>query len=170
MGGWNKGLTKETDERVKRNIENRPSRKGITYEKLVGTKKAKEWKLKNSKAMKGNSWNKGRNHTKETIKKMKGRIPWNYIDGRSKTKSPGRYGDDWFKIRLLIYKRDNFICQECGITMNETRKPHHINQKIPFLINFDNSLDNLITLCPKCHKKIESQIMKQLKNIKVEVN
>ena len=93
----------------------------------------------------------------------KGEKHYNYIDGRSKMASPARYGDDWFKIRLLIYARDNFTCQECGITMNEVRIPFHVHHKIPFLISFDNSLNNLVTLCPPCHRRIEAQIMRELK-------
>lgn len=97
----------------------------------------------------------------------KGKKPWNYIDGRSKFMGPGRYGDDWFKIRLLIYKRDNYTCQRCAEKMSRT--PFHIHHKIPFLISFDNSLSNLITLCPPCHRKVEAIIMRELKQIKVEV-
>lgn len=93
----------------------------------------------------------------------KGRIPWSYIDGRSKTLGPARYGDDWFKVRLLIYKRDNFTCQECGINMNEAGKPHHIHHKIPFLTSFDNSPKNLITLCPSCHRREDARLIKQMK-------
>ena len=127
--------------------------------------------------------NMGRKHTEETRKKQsdikkknlpkyafkKGMIPWNYIDGRSKILSPDRYGDDWFKIRLVIYKRDNFTCQECGITMKETGKPHHVHHIIPFLQSFDNSLTNLVTLCPSCHGKIECVLIKKLKAMEAEV-
>ena len=91
--------------------------------------------------------------------------PWNYIDGRSKLKSPNRYGDDWDKIRYLIYLRDRFTCQDCGI-IGVRLDIHH---KIPFLKSFDNSLNNLITLCRSCHMKEEARIMKELKNIKIEV-
>jgi predicted HNH restriction endonuclease len=98
----------------------------------------------------------------------KGYKPWNYIDGRSKFLTTARYGDDWENIRKLIYLRDKFTCQECGITMNETKKAHHIHHKIPFLISFDNSLSNLITLCPSCHRKIEAEIMRKLKMKKME--
>jgi len=81
-----------------------------------------------------------------------------YIDGRSYNKGPYRYGDDWEAIRLLIYARDNFTCQECGERMSKI--PFHVHHKIPFLQSFDNSPKNLITLCPSCHRKIESQISK----------
>ncbi len=127
--------------------------------------------------------NLGRKHTEDTRKKLsdiikknlpksvfkKGMTPWNYIDGRSKVLSPDRYGDDWSKIRLIIYKRDNFTCQECGITMNETRKAHHIHHIVPFLQSFDNSLSNLITLCPSCHKRIECVLIKKLKAMEAVV-
>lgn len=87
-------------------------------------------------------------------KKLKGRRPWNYIDGRSKLKSPLRYGDDWDKIRYLVYLRDNFTCQDCGVN-NKSLDIHH---KTPFMQTHDNSLNNLITLCRSCHLKAENKI------------
>ena len=102
-------------------------------------------------------WSKG--------KKLMGWKPWSYIDGRSKFVGPGRYGDDWSKIRLIIYARDNFACQECGVTMNETRQAHHVHHIVPFLISFDNSLKNLITLCSSCHRQEEVRIMRELKKV-----
>jgi len=92
--------------------------------------------------------------------------PWNYIDGRSKDKGPARYGDDWDKIRMIIYKRDNFTCQFCGITMKETKKAHHIHHLNPFVDSKDNSLENLLTLCPSCHRKEEARLMRLRKKIK----
>jgi len=145
----------------------------------IGKKHSEEHKLKISKSNLGKKrpWakknspfiigHKIRNTGKTLFKK--GKISWNYIDGRSKNCSPARYGDDWDKIRLLIYKRDNFTCQKCGITMNETKKAHHIHHIIPFLQTLDNSLKNLVTLCPSCHRKIETQIMRNLKKRNEEV-
>ena len=37
-----------------------------------------------------------------------------FIDGRSYNKRSYR-GDDWEEIRLRIFRRDNFTCQDCGI-------------------------------------------------------
>ena len=88
----------------------------------------------------------------------KGHIPASYIDGRSKFLSPARYGDDWDAIRLLIYKRDNYKCQDCGITMNEYGRGLDIHHKIPFLESRDNSFENLITLCRKCHMTEEHKL------------
>ena len=88
-----------------------------------------------------------------------GHEPWNYIDGRSKLLSPARYGDDWDKIRYIVYSRDRFTCQDCGIK-GIRLDVHH---KIPFLISFDNSLNNLTTLCRSCHMKEEANLIRKIK-------
>jgi len=67
------------------------------------------------------------------------------------------------RIRMLVYKRDNFACQECGIKMSKETGAFHIHHKIPFLISFDNSPKNLITLYPSCHRRIKPQIIRKLK-------
>ena len=56
----------------------------------------------------------------------------------------------WKELAKSILKRDNYICQDCGI--NNKLIVHHIKEwsKYPEL-RFDNS--NLITLCITCHKK-----------------
>ena len=113
--------------------------------------------IKINKFPKGNQYAKG-NHPKHEFKK--GQIPWNYIDGRSKIRSPDRYGDDWSNIRMLIYRRDNFTCQHCLLRMSKYKEGFHVHHKIPFLVSFDNSLNNLITLCKSCHTKEEMRLMK----------
>ena len=53
--------------------------------------------------------------------------------------------------------RDHFICQVCGVT--ETDQAYHVHHKVPFKLftNYEqaNQLDNLITLCPSCHRRAE---------------
>ena len=83
-----------------------------------------------------------------------------YIDGRSKWMAPARYGDDWDKVRYLVYLRDKFTCQDCGVS-KQRLDVHHI---IPFLISFDNSLSNLVALCRSCHMKTEWKIIMEVKN------
>jgi len=145
----------------------------------IGRKLSKEHKESISKSNKGQKrpWAKlnspfikgHKGYYGTTVKFEKRLKPWNYIDGRSKNCSPARYGDDWEAIRILIYKRDNYTCQNCGLQMSKKTGAFHIHHIIPFLISFDNSPKNLITLCPSCHRKIEAQIMKKLKMQKVEV-
>jgi DEAD/DEAH box helicase domain-containing protein len=70
---------------------------------------------------------------------------------------PNNYGPNWQRQRELALQRDGFRCQMCGAL--ETHQKHHIHHKVPFR-NFTsfvpaNHLDNLVTLCPPCHKKAE---------------
>jgi len=141
--------------------------KGKISKTLTGRKNPEH-----SKRMKGcKSWSKGKKlgplteeHKKKISEALKGDKCYRWIDGRSYTASPARYGDDWSKIRVIVYKRDNYQCQECGISMSETKKPHDIHHIVPFLDTFDNSLSNLITLCRSCHRKIESELINKKKN------
>ena len=64
------------------------------------------------------------------------------------------------KIRESVLKRDNYSCQVCGKRQNLI--PFHIHHKIPFKAftsqKFANSLDNLVTLCPDCHRLAEINV------------
>ena len=60
------------------------------------------------------------------------------------------YPPNWNRLRHFIFKRDHYRCRLCG---RYTRNPvcHHI---IPVRLGGTHSPNNLITLCPECHKKI----------------
>ena len=76
---------------------------------------------------------------------------------------------EWVKLRKKLLERFDYTCQICG---NEYRPPkdemdrvlnkdnsrflivHHI---IPFFISFDNSEDNLMVVCRKCHWKLHNK-------------
>jgi DEAD/DEAH box helicase domain-containing protein len=70
---------------------------------------------------------------------------------------PNNYGPNWLRQRELARQRDEFRCQMCGAL--EITQNHHVHHKVPFR-NFTsfvqaNHIDNLVTLCPPCHKKAE---------------
>lgn len=111
---------------------------------------------------KGHGWNKG---TKGIIKPNKGSFQ------KGHTLNKGEKSYLWkggitplnkllrrsieFKLwRESVFKRDNFICQECGKRGGELH-PHHIK---PFSLypelRFD--LGNGVTLCKLCHIKTET--------------
>jgi DEAD/DEAH box helicase domain-containing protein len=73
---------------------------------------------------------------------------------------PNSYGPDWDTIRLIVRRRDHFTCQVCGEV--EKNSPHAVHHKTPFRMfstpSEANRLDNLITLCPKCHLKVEQNV------------
>ena len=83
-----------------------------------------------------------------------------YKNGSSYLKN-GYRGDNWDNIRKKVYKRDKYICQDCGVRCLGKRgiskenilkliQCHHIED---YKINKNNNLNNLITLCLKCHLK-----------------
>jgi len=61
-----------------------------------------------------------------------------------------KYGKDWPKIRARIVRRDGGRCKIC-----EEKKGLHVHHIIPFKISHSNEDLNLVTLCRKCHPKVE---------------
>ncbi len=82
------------------------------------------------------------------------------------TGAPNDYGPDWAEIRLRVRTRDGFRCQVCG--RPENGREHDVHHKTPFRTFRDeagrvdrrraNQLDNLVTLCPECHHKAETNV------------
>ncbi|MEJ2757156.1 MAG: DUF1998 domain-containing protein [Anaerolineales bacterium] len=73
---------------------------------------------------------------------------------------PNRYGPNWPQQRDAARQRDNYTCQNCGL--REDGRSHDVHHKIPFKA-FDNfmeanRLENLITLCPTCHRRAEAVV------------
>lgn len=93
MAGWNKGLTKKTDNRI------------LNYSKKL------------------------------SIIKLNGRQP-----------APKKYGTGWDSKRKERLLYDNYTCQSCG-----SDKLLHVHHWIPYRFCYDNSLENLVTLCRNCH-------------------
>jgi DEAD/DEAH box helicase domain-containing protein len=82
------------------------------------------------------------------------------------TNTPNDYGPGWAQIRERVRARDGYKCQMCG--RPESNRQHDVHHKLPFRMFRDesgkilrdraNQLDNLVTLCPECHKKAESAV------------
>lgn len=62
------------------------------------------------------------------------------------------HSEEWRHKRLKVLKRDGFRCQMCGTAKN--LRVHHINYEH---LGTDAELDDLITLCDACHRKIHEQ-------------
>jgi len=52
------------------------------------------------------------------------------------------------RLQLAVLERDNFTCQNCGCYTENA--PHHIIFRSHL---GDDSLENLVLLCPVCHAK-----------------
>lgn len=127
---WNVGLTKETDERVKKYVDTR-------------VKSYKEGKFK--------SWNKDlTKETDERVKEhsesMKGEKHHFWLDGKSFEPYGIEFNEE---LKDAIKKRDGYVCQECG--RKEVLSVHHIDYD-----KLNNSIFNLISLCTSCHTKTNS--------------
>lgn len=82
------------------------------------------------------------------------------------------YGPNWLSQRRKARKRDNYICQECGVTELHYGKELSVHHKKRFKEFFGdwfqaNKIDNLESLCEPCHrirhkedyKKIRERLM-----------
>lgn len=81
------------------------------------------------------------------------------------------YGDNWKTLRESVLQRDGYECVDCGLTRsrcksqyNQDLHVHHIVTRRfvyhhPFMsIEKDaNRQENLVTVCPSCHKNRENQ-------------
>lgn len=76
------------------------------------------------------------------------------------TNDPNNYGPDWGKVRERVRARDKFTCQVCGTV--ESNRQHDVHHKVPFRAFTSreeaNRLENLTTLCPSCHHKVEQNV------------
>ena len=89
-------------------------------------------------------------------KSLKGHIPWNkgksnpHFSGNNNVHWKGGISRPWLRKQTLI--RDDYICQICGLREPEIMEVDH---SIPISVNpaLKSSLENLVTLCPNCHRK-----------------
>lgn len=70
------------------------------------------------------------------------------------------YGPDWPRIRAMVRARDGYRCQVCG--QPENGRAFHVHHIRPFRTFADpreaNRPENLITLCPACHRRAEQNV------------
>ncbi|MFO8037199.1 MAG: DEAD/DEAH box helicase [Anaerolineales bacterium] len=70
------------------------------------------------------------------------------------------YGPRWPSIRKIVLERDQNKCQACGKRWDQAQL--HIHHKQPLRsfrsLQEANQLDNLITLCPRCHQRVENVV------------
>ena len=179
---WNKGLTKEMDERVRKYAESgrktrkikewgfkkgyTPWNKGLPSElqPSYGRPVSKETRIKNGFA------HKKENLSPEQYRKMlernriigkgnRGKNNPAWRGGVSKLPYPFNFDKE---LRELIRKRDDYKCQECGcpqIENGENLSVHHIDKD-----KNNVSPDNLVSLCKSCHGKIHFPPTKVLRS------
>ena len=74
---------------------------------------------------------------------------------------PEHRGGNWEVQAGRARKRDGYRCRICGTTEEEIRRQLDVHHRIPartFESPADgNSLGNLISVCPTCHKRLEEE-------------
>jgi DEAD/DEAH box helicase domain-containing protein len=74
--------------------------------------------------------------------------------------APNNYGPGWNTIRQRVRERDGYRCQSCGVL--ESGREHDVHHKIPFRTfpspQEANQLNNLVTLCQSCHRRVETAV------------
>lgn len=74
--------------------------------------------------------------------------------------SPNDYGPQWPGLRRQVRERDKYRCQACGVV--EDGRSHDVHHLQPFRSFHSreeaNRLENLVTLCPTCHRKAETAV------------
>ncbi|MEJ2448137.1 MAG: DEAD/DEAH box helicase [Anaerolineales bacterium] len=72
--------------------------------------------------------------------------------------SPNDYGPAWEETRLKVLARDRNRCRNCGRPAASASL--HVHHKVPLRAfpsyREANQLDNLISLCPRCHQRAET--------------
>ncbi len=90
--------------------------------------------------------------TSHTIDKLKSQMVWH--------EGGNAYGPDWENIRQQVLNRDGHQCQVCGASGN--KQPLHVHHIQPFKtftnLSAANRLQNLISLCPSCHRQAEVRV------------
>ena len=61
------------------------------------------------------------------------------------------YSKNWENIRKLVYRRDGNRCVLCG-----QKGKLHAHHLVPVRISHDNSISNLVSVCEKCHRRLET--------------
>jgi DEAD/DEAH box helicase domain-containing protein len=74
--------------------------------------------------------------------------------------APNDYGPGWERIKARVRDRDGHRCQVCGLP--ENGRAHDVHHKVPFRTFASaeqaNRLENLLTVCPTCHRRIETAV------------
>jgi len=106
----------------------------------------------------------GRHHTQEYREKMslanKGENGRNWKGGISPVNEIIRQSSEFKQWRVAVFAKDNYTCQQCGAKHEVGNRPQlHPHHKKPFAeypeLRF--VVENGITLCAECHRKIHKK-------------
>ena len=88
----------------------------------------------------------------------KGKLNPNYKDGSSAERQRLYASSEWKELVRQVFKRDNYLCQKCE-EPHQYGNPLHSHHLKSWANNPDDrmDIDNLVTLCKKCHDFVHSK-------------
>lgn len=134
---------------------------------MIGRKYSKEVNMKKGRKGNHNGFKKGeqgvwKNKKFSKIHKLNLRIP--HPSSLAENHHSWKGGSDkYWKNKAL--KRDDNICQKCGLKDNEIMIVDHIKPKSIYP-ELKKELSNLQTLCPNCHARKTVNELKEIMRIK----
>lgn len=73
----------------------------------------------------------------------------------TKMDSSGNYPSDWDQRRRRVYKRDEYVCQNCGsVGGTEGNTELHAHHIVPVSQGGHHKISNLVCLCSACHSLV----------------
>lgn len=78
----------------------------------------------------------------------RGPAVYNYLGGQAREHYASAF---WLERARLVRERDK-VCQHCGAE-SSVGKELHVHHVVPWRISHDDAVENLVTLCPSCHKR-----------------
>ena len=118
----------------------------------------KKFKIKTrsiSEARKEKYW--GQSGADNPMWNMKGELNPNYKGGVTPERQLFYQSKEWKMACSFVWKRDNALCQRCGIKKN-VGMPFHIHHIIGFAdVELRADTNNLILLCESCHHWVHSR-------------
>lgn len=97
--------------------------------------------------------------TDRYLDKYRGENNTNWLGGKSNYK-----GRDWNARKKEAIERDKNTCQRCGVVGEG--KNLDVHHRIPYRFSHNNDLENLVTLCSRCHKVEEWEWLRAIKEDK----
>lgn len=78
------------------------------------------------------------------------------------------YGNAWSKLRLLVLRRDNGLCQRC-LRTNRVSLGTDCHHKVPRSRGGQDSMENLEMLCGTCHQQADAAALGRTVKPRVQI-
>lgn len=149
------------------NTEFKKGHKGYITRPWLGKQHTEESKLKRRISCK-EWWQNSEN--KRKVKRLRGSEHPQWKGGITEKNHLRRRTEEYKQWQKTVFKRDNWTCQNCHNKLKHLIAHHKKTvEKYPELIY---NIDNGITLCRSCHKKLHKEIgfSTRFQSRKVEIN